>query len=117
MKSFGSPCSRSYLVKASKGLVVMTPPKSHRTAWITPLMLAFSLMGIGAEVQGRVGLIELQDPPHNFLTADQVGAVADALEKFDADMNVGAVVLAAQGRSFCAGANFGGSGDTLRNSP
>lgn len=64
-------------------------------------------MGIGVEVHGHVGLIELQDPPHNFLNVDQVREIADALEAFDADMNVRAAVLAAQGRSFCAGANFG----------
>ncbi len=80
-------------------------------------MLAFSLMAIGVEVRDRVGLIELQDPPHNFLTADQVGSVADALEGFGRDTGIGAAVLAAQGRSFCAGANFGGGDDRLRNSP
>ena len=73
-------------------------------------MLASAVMGIGVEVRGRVGVIELQDPPHNFLTVDQVGAVADALDRFDADPQVRAAVLAADGRSFCAGARFAGSG-------
>lgn len=73
-------------------------------------MLASVLVGIGVEVQGNVGLIELQDPPHNFLSVDQVRAVADALEGFDQDSEVRAAVLAAQGRSFCAGANFAGEG-------
>jgi enoyl-CoA hydratase/carnithine racemase len=65
-------------------------------------------MGIGVEVRGHVGFIELQDPPHNFLTVEQVKAVADALDSFDADPDVRAAVLAAAGRSFCAGARFGG---------
>jgi enoyl-CoA hydratase/carnithine racemase len=65
-------------------------------------------MGIGIAVHGHVGVIELQDPPHNFLNVEQVKAVADALEGFDADPNVRAAVLAAEGRSFCAGASFGG---------
>jgi enoyl-CoA hydratase/carnithine racemase len=72
-------------------------------------------MGIGVETHGNVGLIELQEPPHNFLQVAQVKAVADALEDFEAQPTIGSVVLAAQGRSFCAGANFGGSssdGDT-----
>lgn len=71
-------------------------------------MLASAVMGIAVEIRGRVGLIELQDPPHNFLTVEQVGAVADALDGFDADPEVRAAVLAADGRSFCAGARFGG---------
>lgn len=68
-------------------------------------------MGIGVEVQGHVGLIELRDPPHNFLTVVQVKAVADALDQFDADPKVRAAVLAADGRSFCAGARFGAGND------
>jgi enoyl-CoA hydratase/carnithine racemase len=67
-------------------------------------------MPIAATVDGNVGLIELQDPPHNFLNVEQVRAIADALDGFDADANVRAAVLAAEGRSFCAGANFGGDG-------
>jgi enoyl-CoA hydratase/carnithine racemase len=72
-------------------------------------MLAFGLMAIGTEVHGNVGLVELQDPPHNFLAVAQVAEVADALEEFDRNTEIRAVVLAAQGRSFCAGANFGGA--------
>ena len=67
-------------------------------------------MSVGVEVRGHVGVVELQRPPHNFLSPPQVEAVADALEGFDRDPGVRAAVLMAQGRSFCAGANFG-SGD------
>jgi enoyl-CoA hydratase/carnithine racemase len=65
-------------------------------------------MGIGVEVHGNVGLVELQEPPHNFLQVAQVKAVADAIEELERTPTIGAVVLAAQGRSFCAGANFSG---------
>jgi enoyl-CoA hydratase/carnithine racemase len=72
-------------------------------------------MSIGVEVQGHVGVIELQRPPHNFLSPALVEGVADALERFDRDPGVRAAVLAASGRSFCAGADFGddegGGGD------
>jgi len=63
---------------------------------------------VGVEVHGHVGLVELQRPPHNFFTVGMIEGVADALETFDRDTNVRAAVLAAQGRSFCAGADFGG---------
>lgn len=67
-------------------------------------------MTLGVETLDNVGLIELRDPPHNFLNVGQIGEIADALHGFDGDVNVRAVVLAAQGRSFCAGANFSTTG-------
>ncbi|MDZ7677898.1 MAG: enoyl-CoA hydratase/isomerase family protein [Acidimicrobiales bacterium] len=70
-------------------------------------------MTIGIEIVDHVAVIEMQDPPHNFLSIDQVGGVAEALESFDDDPQVRAAVLCAQGRSFCAGANFGGDDGPL----
>ncbi len=68
-------------------------------------------MSIGAWVEGQVGVVELQRPPHNFFDPSMIEAVADELERFDADLAIGAVVLCAQGRSFCAGADFADRGD------
>jgi len=67
-------------------------------------------MSVGIEVHGHVGLVEMRRPPHNFLSPSLVEAVADALEGFDRDLNVRCAVLAAEGRSFCAGADFGSGG-------
>jgi enoyl-CoA hydratase/carnithine racemase len=69
-------------------------------------------MAIAVEIHGHVAFIEMQDPPHNFLNVGQVAAIADALEGFEQDAAVRAAVLAADGRSFCAGANFGSSDRT-----
>ncbi len=55
---------------------------------------------------GHVSVVEMQRPPHNFFDAALVGALADAMEYLDAVDACRAVVLAAQGRSFSAGANF-----------
>lgn len=68
---------------------------------------------LGIEVVGHVAVIEMQAPPHNFLTPTLVGGVAEALESFDDDPHVRAAVLCAQGRSFCAGANFEGDDGPL----
>ncbi|HEY1633399.1 MAG TPA: enoyl-CoA hydratase-related protein [Acidimicrobiales bacterium] len=57
-----------------------------------------------------VGIIEMRRPPHNFLSPTLVETIADALEAFDGDSAVRAAVLAAEGRSFCAGADLGGEG-------
>jgi enoyl-CoA hydratase/carnithine racemase len=61
---------------------------------------------IGVEKHGHVGLIEIQRPPLNFFDISLINQIADALEEFDRDIEIRASVLAAQGKAFCAGANF-----------
>ena len=62
---------------------------------------------IGVEKKGHVGLIEIRRPPLNFFDISLINQIADALEDFDRDIEIRASVLAAQGKAFCAGANFG----------
>lgn len=62
---------------------------------------------LGIDVVGNVAIIEMQTPPHNFLTTSLIAEIADALESFEHNATVRVAVLCAQGRSFCAGANFG----------
>src|SRR3954465_8740867 len=62
---------------------------------------------IGVDITGFVATIEIRRPPNNFFDLSLINQIADALEALDADINCRAVVLAAQGKSFCAGANFG----------
>lgn len=54
----------------------------------------------------HVGQIEIQRPPHNYFDNALINQIADALEEFDRDASCRAVVLCAQGKSFCAGADF-----------
>src|SRR5258705_10491957 len=61
---------------------------------------------IGIETHGHVGLIEIQRPPLNFFDISLINQIAEALEEFDRDIEIRASVLAAQGKAFCAGANF-----------
>ncbi|CCE04177.1 putative enoyl-CoA hydratase [Bradyrhizobium sp. STM 3843] len=61
---------------------------------------------IGVEIHGHVGLIEIRRPPLNFFDISLINQIADALEAFDRDIEIRASVLAAQGKAFCAGANF-----------
>ena len=70
---------------------------------------------IGVERIGHVALIEIRRPPHNFFDVALIQEIAGALEALDEDIGCRAVVLAAQGKSFCAGANFG-DGSTLAKS-
>jgi enoyl-CoA hydratase/carnithine racemase len=67
---------------------------------------------IGVEKTGHAALIEIRRPPNNFFDIALIQEIAGALEALDDDGNCRAVVLAAQGKVFCAGANFG-DGTTL----
>lgn len=61
---------------------------------------------IGVEKHGHVTLIEIRRPPLNFFDLSLIQQIADALEQIDEDIESRAVVLASQGKAFCAGANF-----------
>ena len=58
-----------------------------------------------------VAVVELAKPPNNFFSMDLIGGVADALETLDRDQRCRSVVLCAEGKHFCAGADFS-AGDT-----
>lgn len=58
------------------------------------------------EQRGHVALVEMQRPPYNFFDHQLIGSLADALELLDQQDECRAIVLAAQGRAFSAGANF-----------
>src|SRR3981189_3527137 len=62
---------------------------------------------IGGEKHGTISLIEMPKPPLKFFAVALTNQMADALEEFDRDIEIRASVLAAQGKAFCAGANFG----------
>jgi enoyl-CoA hydratase/carnithine racemase len=62
---------------------------------------------ISVAMNGHVGTVEINRPPHNFFDIVMINEIADAFESLDSDGNCRAVVLAAAGKSFCAGANFG----------
>jgi len=66
--------------------------------------------GLRIEAHGNVGVVIMDRPPHNFLNFRQIHDIADALEEMQNDMSISCAVLAADGRSFCAGADFAGDG-------
>lgn len=62
---------------------------------------------IGVERQGLVAIVEIRRPPNNFFDISLINQIADAFDTLDNDSGCRAIVLAAQGKAFCAGANFG----------
>jgi enoyl-CoA hydratase/carnithine racemase len=76
---------------------------------------------ITRSTRGHVAEIIFSHPPHNHANVAVLGAIADELDRIDADPAIRAVVLSSEGRIFCAGADlatkdgFGGSSaDPLR---
>jgi enoyl-CoA hydratase/carnithine racemase len=55
---------------------------------------------------GPVGIAEICRPPHNYFDMALIRELADAFEAFDRDPQVRSVLLASEGKNFCAGANF-----------
>ena len=62
---------------------------------------------IGLEKTGHVAIVEIRRPPNNYFDVALIKEIATAFEELDADADCRALVLAARGKSFCAGANFG----------
>src|SRR5258706_11061030 len=58
-----------------------------------------------------VATIEIRRPPHNFFDIDLIREIADAWEALDKNDACRAIVLAAQGTAFCAGAKLGDGAD------
>jgi enoyl-CoA hydratase/carnithine racemase len=64
-----------------------------------------------------VATIEIHRPPNNFFDVDLIRSIADAYAATDARADCRAIVLCAEGRHFCAGADFtrpAGSVDATR---
>jgi len=66
-----------------------------------------------------VAVVEMCRGPNNFFNAAVIGEMADAYEQLDADDHCRAIVLGAEGKHFCAGAELGsgrelGAGDLYR---
>src|SRR5438874_7184061 len=67
---------------------------------------------IGVNLDGIVETVEMRRPPHNFFDSMLIAEIGEAFERLDADPACRAIVLAAEGRSFCAGADFSKRMDT-----
>jgi enoyl-CoA hydratase/carnithine racemase len=61
---------------------------------------------------GHVGTIEIRRPPNNFFDNALINEIAQAFEAFDADPQCRAIVLAAEGKAFCAGADLSNRPET-----
>ena len=68
--------------------------------------MTFPRSDLSVKTDGHVATICIKRPPHNYFDTDLVGALADAFELLAQGDGCRAVVLASEGRHFCAGADF-----------
>ncbi len=87
-------------------------------------MASFGTYGdIAVDLNDHVAVVEIRRPPHNFFNHALISSIADAFEALDAEDGCRALVLAAEGKSFCAGADFSsddpnqGAGDNDGDKP
>ena len=65
-----------------------------------------SIGDVAIEIHDHVALLEIQRPPNNFFDEDLINNLGDAFDLMDQTPEIRALVLAAQGKHFCAGRIF-----------
>ncbi len=63
---------------------------------------------LSLECRDGVAILEIQRGPANFFDSSLIGGLADAYEELGEDDTARVILLCAEGKHFCAGANFGG---------
>jgi enoyl-CoA hydratase/carnithine racemase len=63
-------------------------------------------VSVDLNTRDHVATVEIHRPPHNYFDDSLIRNIADAFEALDLNPACRALVLAAEGKSFCAGANF-----------
>ena len=67
----------------------------------------YELIGVTLD-RAHVATVELRNGQFNYFDLRMISELCDAFGVLDEDPTCRAIVLAAQGKAFCAGANFGG---------
>lgn len=65
---------------------------------------------VSVALDGHVATVEIHRPPANFFDTALIAAIADAYAELDAAAECRAIVLCAEGKHFCAGADFARAG-------
>jgi enoyl-CoA hydratase/carnithine racemase len=70
---------------------------------------------ISVTLDAHVAWVEIHRPPNNFFDAQLIENIADAYEALDREDECRAIVLASEGKAFCAGADFTRSAEFERD--
>ena len=68
--------------------------------------------GVAATLDDGIAVVELQRPPNNFFDLAMIRRIADLYESLANDSDARVIVLCADGKHFCAGADFSGGAGT-----
>ena len=68
-----------------------------------------SAQDLNVSRDGHIATVILRRPPHNYLDADLMRRLADTFAELDTEDGCRAIVLASEGKAFCAGADFSGA--------
>jgi enoyl-CoA hydratase/carnithine racemase len=68
---------------------------------------------VTSERSGHITTVQMRRPPHNFFSLELISSLAAALEAADRDDDARVVVVCAEGKNFCAGADFSASGPAI----
>ena len=61
---------------------------------------------VSVDIDGHIATVEIHRPPHNYFDVALIRAIASAYHALDDEPDVRAIILASEGRSFCAGAQL-----------
>jgi enoyl-CoA hydratase/carnithine racemase len=61
---------------------------------------------VSVSLAEHIARVEIHRPPHNFFDDGLIAELAEAFEALDGEPSCRVLVLASEGKSFCAGANF-----------
>jgi enoyl-CoA hydratase/carnithine racemase len=67
---------------------------------------------VSVQLDEHIGLVEIHRPPHNYFDRQLIESLADAFGSLNEEPACRALVLASEGKSFCAGADFRSSADS-----
>jgi len=71
---------------------------------------------ISVFLENHIATLTIHRPPNNFFDYLLIQQIADALEELDEEVDCRVVVLASEGKNFCAGANFSQDKDMMNKS-
>ena len=64
--------------------------------------------GVAASIDDGIAIVELRRPPNNFFDLAMIRRIADLYEALATETDARVIVLCAEGKHFCAGADFSG---------
>ena len=72
---------------------------------------------VSVDIDGHIATVEIHRPPHNYFDVALIRAIASAYHALDDEPDVRAIILASEGRSFCAGAQLAAPAPTEEPEP